>query len=458
MSPAYAAADLAAWTDGRWTTPPAGAVTGFGIDTRALRAGEVFVAVRTERRDGHDFLGAARAQGAAGALVGRPVDDPLPQLLVADPLAALRHIAAHARAAFPGVVIGITGSVGKTSTKELLAALLGAEAFATEANLNNTIGVPLMLLRADPARHRFAVIEAGMSLPGELGLSAEVLRPDIAIVTAVAAVHLEGVGSLAGIAREKASLVGALAPGGQAVLPAALLAWPDFAAYADRSVAVAFGDEPLPSAAPARLVRADFGVAADGGRTLVLDGETFPLGPLSDGLARNAALAVVAARLAGRSAAELVAALAAWAPPAGRGSVHVDGERTFTVDCYNSSPASLLDAAQAFDRRSRASAGPRLFVLGGMAELGPTSARLHRDCGAQLPLRSGDLVVVFGGEAAAFLQGVAHPEAGTFVAATIEEAAARVAAHRGHVFLKGSRSFALERCLPPALRSALSFH
>ena len=137
--------------------------------------------------------------------------------------------------------------------------------------------------------------------------------------------------------------------------------------------------------------------------------------------------------------------------------MHVDGPRTFTVDCYNSSPASLLDAAQAFDRRSRASAEPRLFVLGGMAELGPTSARLHRDCGAQLPLRPDDLVVVFGGEAAAFLQGVAHPEAG-FLAATIEEAAARVAAHRGHVFLKGSRSFALERCLPPHLRAALSFH
>ena len=107
---------------------------------------------------------------------------------------ALRRVAARARAAFPGVVSGITGSVGKTSTKELLAALLGAEAFATEANLNNTIGVPLMLLRADPARHRYAVIEAGMSLPGELGVSAAVVRPDIAIVTAVAPVHLEGVG------------------------------------------------------------------------------------------------------------------------------------------------------------------------------------------------------------------------------------------------------------------------
>ena len=457
MSPAYAAADLAACADGRWTAAPAAPVAGFGIDTRALRAGEMFVAVRTERRDGHDFLAAARAAGAAGALVGRPVADPLPQLVVADPLDALRRIAARARAAFPGVVIGITGSVGKTSTKELLAALLGAAAFATEANLNNTIGVPLMLLRADPARHRYAVIEAGMSLPGELGVSAGVVRPDIAIVTSVAPVHLEGVGSLAGVAREKASLVGALAPGGRAVLPAALLVWPDFAAYADRCVAVAFGDEPVPAAAPARLVRASFGLAADGGRTLALDGETFPLGPLSDGLARNAALAVVAAKLAGRTSADLVAALGAWAPPPGRGSVHADGPRTFTVDCYNSSPASLLDAAQAFDRRSRASAEPRLFVLGGMAELGPASARLHRDCGAQLPLRPDDQVVVFGGDAAAFLQGVAHPEAG-FVAATIEEAAARVAAHRGHVFLKGSRSFALERCLPPHLRAALSFH
>jgi len=456
MSVAFAAADLAACAEGRWTAAPAASVAGFGIDTRALRSGEMFVAVRTERRDGHDFLAAARVAGAAGALVGRPVADPLPQLVVADPLAALRRIAARARAAFPGVVIGITGSVGKTSTKELLAALLGAEAFATEANLNNTIGVPLMLLRADPARHRYAVIEAGMSLPGELGVSAAVVRPDVAIVTAVASVHLEGVGSLAGVAREKASLVGALAPGGRAVLPAALLAWPDFAVHAARAVAVAFGDEPPPAVAPARLVRASIGVAG-GGRTLVLDGETFPLGPLSDGLARNAALAVVAARLAGRPPGEFAAALAAWAPPPGRGSVHVDGPRTFTVDCYNSSPASLLDAAQAFDRRSRSSAEPRLFVLGGMAELGPASARLHRDCGAQLPLRAGDQVVVFGGDAAAFLQGVAHPEAG-FFAATIEEAAARVAAHRGHVFLKGSRSFALERCLPPHLRAALSFH
>jgi UDP-N-acetylmuramoyl-tripeptide--D-alanyl-D-alanine ligase len=145
-------------------------------------------------------------------------------------------------------------------------------------------------------------------------------------------------------------------------------------------------------------------------------------------------------------------------PPAGRGSVHVEGERTFYVDCYNSSPASLLDSARAFDRVSRGSAAPRLFLLGGMAELGPASAQLHRDCGARLPLRSGDHVVVFGGESAALLQGVALPGVELSVAASIEDAAARVAAHRGYVFLKGSRSFALERCLPDSLRSALSFH
>jgi len=456
--PTFTSADLAVWAGGHWTVAPRAPLTGFGTDTRALRAGEVFVAVRTDRRDGHDFLGSARSQGAAGALVARAVADDLPQLVVDDPLVALRRVAARWRAQFPGRVIGVTGSVGKTSTKELLAALLGAEAFVTEANLNNLIGVPLMLLRVEPGLHRFAVIEAGMSIPGELGVSAKVIRPDLAIVTNVAAVHLEGVGSLAGIAREKATLVAELAPGGQAIVPVALLDWPEFAAHAGRCVAVQFEGEAAPAVAPARLVRASFLADARGQRSLVLDGEVFPLAPISDGLARNAALALVAALAVGRPADALAAVTAKWMPPAGRGSVHVEGDRTFYVDCYNASPASLLDSAQAFDRLSRGTAAPRLFLLGGMAELGPTSAQLHRDCGAQLPLRSGDHVVAFGGESAALLQGVALPGVELSVAASLEDATARVAAHRGYVFLKGSRSFALERCLPETLRSALSFH
>ena len=454
--PTFAAADLAAWTDGRWTTAPA-AVTGFGTDTRALGAGEVFVALRTDRRDGHDFLPDARARGAACALVARPVADPLPQLVVADAAAALRAVAGAWRRRFPGPVVGVTGSVGKTSTKDLLGALLGPTAFVTEANLNNLLGVPLMLLRLEPTRHRYAVIEAGMSVPGELGVSAAILRPDVAIVTAVAAVHLEGVGSLAGVAREKATLVAALAEGGRAILPASLLAWPDFAVHADRCVAVRFAGEPAPAVRPARLVEASLGEEG-GRRVLRLDGESFPLGPVSDGLARNAALAILAARAVGADVPALRAALVAWSPPVGRGSVHADGAQTFYVDCYNSSPASLLDAARCFDRLSAADARPRLWVLGGMAELGADSAALHRGCGAELPVRADDAVVAFGGDAAQLLAGLPVGPGPRVAAGTLDEVRAALAAHAGFVFVKGSRSFALERALPAGLAAQLTFH
>jgi UDP-N-acetylmuramoyl-tripeptide--D-alanyl-D-alanine ligase len=453
--PTFAAADLAAWTDGRWTTAPA-AVTGFGTDTRALGAGDAFVALRTDRRDGHDFLPAARARGAACALVSRPVADPLPQLVVADAAAALRAAAGAWRRRFPGPVVGVTGSVGKTSTKDLLGALLGPTAFVTEANLNNLLGVPLMLLRLEPTRHRYAVIEAGMSVPGELGVSAAILRPDVAIITAVAAVHLEGVGSLAGVAREKATLVAALAEGGRAILPASLLAWPDFAVQADRCVAVRFAGEPAPAVRPARLVEASLGEEA-GRRVLRLDGETFPLGPVSDGLARNAALAILAARAVGADLPALRAALVAWSPPVGRGSVHADGARTFYVDCYNSSPASLLDAARCFDRLAT-DARPRLWVLGGMAELGADSAALHRGCGAELPVRADDAVVAFGGDAAQLLAGLPVGAGPRVAAGTLDAVRAALAAHAGFVFVKGSRSFALERALPTALAAQLTFH
>ena len=172
--------------------------------------------------------------------------------------------------------------------------------------------------------------------------------------------------------------------------------------------------------------------------------------------ARNAALALVAARLLGVPAAALAAVSAGWSAPAGRGSVHADGARTFYVDCYNASPASLLDAAAAFDRL--APAGPRLFVLGGMAELGPDSARLHRECAARLPLRAGDQVVVFGGDAPAYLAGITTAGVRATTADGIEAVTSLVTAHQGAVFLKGSRAFALERVLPPAVRAALSFH
>ena len=204
------------------------------------------------------------------------------------------------------------------------------------------------------------------------------------------------------------------------------------------------------------LVEASLGEVA-GRRVLRLDGEEFPLGPVSDGLARNAALAVLAAREVGAETSAVRAALAAWSPPAGRGSLHPLGERTYYVDCYNSSPASLLDAAHCFDRLS-AAAGPRLWVLGGMAELGAASADLHRGCGAELPVRAGDAVVGFGGEAAELLAGLPAGAGRRLAAASLDEVRAAVGAHRGFVFVKGSRSFALERVLPPELGAHLPFH
>jgi UDP-N-acetylmuramoyl-tripeptide--D-alanyl-D-alanine ligase len=205
------------------------------------------------------------------------------------------------------------------------------------------------------------------------------------------------------------------------------------------------------------LVEAVLGLS-EGRRTLSLDGEVFQLGPVSDGLASNAALAVIAAREVGLTADALRTALASWSPPLGRGSLHALSGQTFYLDCYNSSPASLLDAAHCFDRLSQDSTPPRLWVIGGMAELGVDSAAMHRACGADLPVRKGDSVVTFGGDAAQVLAGLPVGAGPRFAAATLEDVRAAVSAHRGFIFVKGSRSFALERALPADLSAQLSFH
>lgn len=352
-------------------------------------------------------------------------------------------------------VIGVTGSVGKTSVKEMLRSALGPRAHATAANLNNTLGVPLTLLRADPALHEAAVVEAGMSEPGELAVSARVLRPDVAVVTNVRAVHLAGVGTLAGVAREKSELVRALAPGGEAFVLAETLAHPAFAEVAAACVAVCMDGE-----APPAGVRRSASLVLEpraGGWSLalrdpVLGSLELALGPISRGQAINAGLAALAALRAGAGAgADAVASsLVAWRPLAGRGSVHLVAGRPLYVDCYNASPASLADAAETFVRQTK---GPRLFVIGGMAELGADSARLHREAGLALPLGPGDRVVGFGGDAPALAAAC-----GGASLADIAEVAAAIAGHPGPVLIKGSRAHALERALPAGLRETLGFH
>ena len=457
MTLAFAPESLASWSQGKWSQLPTQPIPGFSADTRTLHAGDTFVAIKTGQRDGHDYLKQARERGAACALVSRAVADELPQLVVDDSLTGLRRIAAAWRQQFTGLVVGVTGSVGKTSTKDLLGLLLGSSAFITEANLNNLLGVPLMLLRLDATKHRFAVIEAGMSVPGELKISAQVMRPNLAIVTTVAPVHLEGVATLAGVAREKSALVAALAPGGKAIIPASLLAWPDFQPFADRTWAVQFAGDAAPAVKPARLIKASL-EATGAQRTLTIDGVSYALPMVSDGLAHNAALAVVVALEAGVTPGAIRQVLAHWLPSLGRGSVHTLADQKFYIDCYNSSPTSLLDAAQCFHQLSMAEARPRLFVIGGMGELGTEAAKLHRECGAQLPVRAGDTVIGWSGHAGDLLAGIQVAGVQKVLANSLTEVAAAIGHHHGFIFIKGSRSCTLERALPSALQAQITFH
>jgi UDP-N-acetylmuramoyl-tripeptide--D-alanyl-D-alanine ligase len=451
--PNFDSALLASWSSGQWVGEAPSRITGFGNDTRVLSPGDVFVALRTTRRDGHDFLHDARTHGASCALVSRKVVDPLPQLVVDDALLGLQRVASAWRSNLKMPFVGVTGSVGKTSVKEMLRQALGARVHATRANLNNTLGVPLAILQTDPALHDAAVIEVGMSEPGELAISARVLRPDVAVVTNVRSAHLEGCGSIEGVAQEKAELIRALARDGEAFILAQTLQFKAFDDLRGRCVALCEEGETAPDGVR-RTARYSLQSVNQGWhlqlRDPVLGELSVELGPISQGQAHNAALASLAALRSGAKSADITKALSAWRPLSGRGSVHDFSGQPLYIDCYNASPASLADAAQTFVRQTK---GPRLFILGGMAELGAESIRLHQDAGRALPLSPGDHVIVYGGDAPALAA-----VCGGRVAMDHAELAAAIQAHRGPILLKGSRAHALERALPEPLRKTLGFH
>lgn len=447
----FAPEKLATWTGGTWTRIPEGSVTGFNQDTRTLRAGQVFVALKTERRDGHDYLREAQAGGAVAALVSRAVPGaPLAQLVTADALAAFQRIAREHRREFCGTVIGVTGSAGKTSTKDLLARLLGGspDVLATEGNLNNHLGVPLTLTRLTPA-HRAAIIEAGVNAPGEMAGLAEMIEPDHSVVTLVAPAHLEKLISVEGVAAEKAQLPAANRPGGLAVFPDSCWAHAPFRALPNPLVLVPA--EASPPTGAARSLR--FSVTQRSDRTeLILAGQRrFPLRRVSAGMARNAALALALASELGVADDTLVARLADWRPSAWRGELRRHGAATVYCDFYNANPASMADAIDAFNGAVDA-ALPRLYVLGSMEELGTGAAGYHRQLGHMIRLRPGDFLFALGSQAAALRDGLlenGNPPAQIAVIAEVASVRERLAGFPGAVFLKGSRRYQLETVLAP---------
>lgn len=456
--PEFNAEQLQVWSSGVWKGGVPARITGFNNDTRALLVGEAFVALKTANRDGHDFIAAAAARGASCAIVARDVPGaPIPLLVVNEPLEALQRIAAIYREKLRIPVYAVTGSVGKTSTKDLLKRILGPErTHATHANLNNLLGVPLTVLGAGPADESL-VVEAGMSEPGELERSAWIIRPDIAVVTNVQPAHLEGLGSMEAIAREKSALCRQVSARGIAVFPSSLLQYEAFSRLLGRRVLVHFEEEePQRAGGVADVVRATI-TAEPSGHRLALFGESigghvFMIGMVSDGMARNAALAATAALIGGVPAEDVRTALRDWVPSAGRGAVREHEGRLFYVDCYNASPASMVDAAHCFVRRSPEDR-PRLYVLGGMNELGERSLALHREVGTKLPLRRGDALALYGGHSRAIGDGAIAGgfDSGRVITCdNLEELREIVASFHGSVMLKASRGYALERALPAA--------
>ncbi|KXU35481.1 hypothetical protein AXK11_06255 [Cephaloticoccus primus] len=489
--------ELAKWSGGRWTRRPGAGLCGFAIDTRQLRRGQVFVALKTEKRDGHDFLAAAAEAGAAAALVSRADSSlALPQLVVGegeqggeggDTLRAFQKIAQAQRAKFQaagGRVIGVTGSVGKTSTKNLLAALLGAaggtaggaaRVLATEGNLNNHLGVPLTLTRIDPAQHRFAVVEAGISEPGEMAVLAEMIGPDVAIITAVAAAHLEELGDVEGVAREKAILAAQVRENGLAIFPAELRKYAAFAAL--RVPCLCAEQSPgmvtrLGREGNFTTVQHALGNGIEGKMELLLADQSdptngpvpFPMPKTSKGMANNAALAIRAAlHLGVDSEAIRLGPLRNWTPASLRGEWRREPGREIYLDCYNANPASMADALEAFCAQAPTEL-PRLFVLGGMEELGAEAAMHHRALGRSLSreLRPQDRVFAIGEEAEALRQGVVDTRRVApdqiEVARDFEPVRGAVARWRGAIFLKASRRYRLETLLSAEPSPAASAH
>jgi UDP-N-acetylmuramoyl-tripeptide--D-alanyl-D-alanine ligase len=422
---------------------------GYSIDSRTVRAGELFFAVKGDRFDGHDFV--EQALGTAIAAVVRkdqlaryPKKNRL--LAVDDTLVALQRLATAVRRLWGKPLIGVTGSAGKTTTKEAIAHVLASRfrVLKSEGNFNNHFGLPLMLLKLE-AEHDVAVIEMGMSHAGEIAALAEIAQPEIGIVTNVAPVHLEFFKSVAEIARAKYELIEALPRGGTAVL------------NVDDEYVSQFGRDfhgkvVLYGLKPTADVRAENIQArgAEGSSFDVVIGScrekaTLPLVGAHN--IHNALAAVAVGLERGLTPSDAVGALATLVPADKRGQVVKLGNITVINDCYNSNPTALNAMVDAL---ASMPATRRIVVAGEMLELGAASEELHRRSGEHIAQKKIDVALGVRGVANALVE--AARRAGTqaeFVASPEEAGAwlAREARDGDVVLLKASRGVKLEKAL-----------
>jgi UDP-N-acetylmuramoyl-tripeptide--D-alanyl-D-alanine ligase len=430
---------------------------GIAIDSRRIASGEAFVAIRGTVHDGHAFIREVLARGVRGLVLergcahelaaGEAPGGPIACIAVADTTRALGDLGAYHRRRLAARVIAITGSNGKTSTRRLTAAVLSRR-FAVlepERNLNNQIGVPLTLFNLGP-EHQWAVLELGTNMPGEIARLAEICRPDIGVIINIGPAHLEGLGSLDGVLKEKSALLSGLGPGGHAVLNAddprlgPLIAEPS-----GRMLSFGLGES---AAVRARRIQEsarglDFELLLPGARTAV------HLDAFGRFMVHNALAAAAAGHLIGLGAEEIRAGLETFAPVAGRMSVSsLAGGIMLIDDTYNANPASMEGALAALTALRGSRRG--ILVAGDMRELGPGAAAMHREIGRLAARMNVAKLYACGELAAEVARGAAEAglAAGDIVCGSREEILDPLLgelAAGDWVLVKGSRVMGMER-------------
>ena len=416
-------------------------------DTRYPIPDSLFVALKGENFDAHDFLAKAKEQGALAAVVrrGTPPLERLPFFEVDDTLDALGLLGRARRRMLPEgtPVVAITGSSGKTSTKEMIRAALSARyrVHATSRNLNNRVGVPLTILAA-PNDTEALVVEAGASVPGEIARLRDIIEPTIAVITNIGYAHVEGFGSLEGVMAEKLSLLDRAPVAIIGTGPDAM--WPEARRRTQVIPAALAGKSSDDALLDRHLDR-------NGRPQIALDsGEKITLPALGIHQLENAQIALAVAQRAGVEHDAAARALASMQLPEGRGDLREVGNMVVIDDTYNANPASLRRAVQTADWLARRQRRPLVVVVGTMLELGPESARLHAEAAREIAQRKPALVAAVGMFVRAF-EPLREVLGGRLVtAADAQSLGPKLkSALRGNelVLLKGSRGVALERVL-----------
>ena len=424
--------------------------TGYSIDSRTIQPGELFLAVSGERLDGHDFVDAALAKGAVAAVVRRDLVSRFAGksklIAVDDTLVALQQLAAAVRRLWGKPLIGVTGSAGKTTTKEIIAHVLAKKyrVLKSQGNLNNHFGLPLQLLKLEP-EHDIAVIEMGMSHAGEITALAKLAKPDCGVVTLVAPVHLEFFSSIAAIAHAKYELIESLPAGGIAILNAD----DDYVSQFGRDFhgkVITFGlhkpaDVSAKNIAALQPIGSAFYIVSNGESVRA----NLPL--LGEHSIYNALAGVAVGLQHGVTLSEAAESLASLSAGDKRGQVIEYAGATIINDCYNSNPT-------AFDSMVRSLAGMparrRIVVAGEMLELGPSGETLHRECGERMGNYQIDFVLGVRGLAKFIVDGANTAKVAAEYASSPEEAGEWLKHNvkaGDLVLLKASRGVKLERAL-----------